>query len=95
MLFLCDRVMRGGSVRGVLQAHGGRLTEAEAKLAGLCVLKGLRAMHAGGYAHLDIKPANVGVAQEGDLASTTLMDYGSAEPIGATAALHAEDSMTP
>jgi len=50
---------------------------------GLCILTGLRDMHAGGYCHLDVKPDNLGVQQEGDLGSVALMDYGSAQPIGA------------
>ena len=52
-------------------------------MLGLCVLRGLHNMHAGGYAHLDIKPENIGLAEEGNLASAMLMDYGSADPVGA------------
>ena len=75
--------MRGGSLAGVLAARGGTLLEAEAKVVGFCVLSGLRDMHAGGYCHLDVKPANIGVAEEGDLGTVALMDYGSDEPVGA------------
>ena len=79
--------MRGGSLADVLAARGGTLSEAEAKIVAFCILSGLQDMHAGGYCHLDVKPDNVGVAQEGDLATVALMDFGSAEPIGAVMSL--------
>ncbi len=75
--------MRGGSLAAVLAARGGTLPEAEARTVGLCILAGLRDMHAGGYCHLDVKPDNLGVQQEGDLRSVALMDYRSAQPVGA------------
>jgi len=78
--------MRGGSLCDVVELCGGQLLETDGKVVMSCILQGLRAMHEGGYAHLDVKPANIGLAEEGDLNSVTLLDYGSAEPIGAAAA---------
>ena len=59
------------------------MPEVDAKIVGLCILRGLRDMHAGGYCHLDVKPDNVSMAEEGNLRTATLLDYGSAKPIGA------------
>ena len=81
------RLMRGGSLAGVLAARGGTLSAAEAKVVGRCTLSALQDMHAGGYCHLDVKPDNVGVEEEGDLGTVALMDFGSAEPSGATDSL--------
>ncbi len=86
--------MRGGSLCDVVDLCGGQLLESDGKVVMSCILQGLRAMHEGGYAHLDIKPANIGLAEEGDLNSVALLDYGSAEPVGAraeTRELHAHE----
>ena len=81
---LSGRLMRGGTLGDVLTARGGSLTEVEAKTAGLCLLRGLQDMHLTGFAHLDLKPDNIGLAAEdGDLSSAAIMDYGSSEPLGA------------
>ncbi len=85
---LSGRVMRGGSLAAFLAAHGGRLPEAEVQVLAYCILSGLQNMHAGGYCHLDVKPANVGLAEAGDLGTAALMDYGSAEPIGVVETSH-------
>jgi len=79
--------MRGGSLSALMAASGGTVPELDAKIVGLCILSGLRNMHAGGYCHLDVKPAKVGLAEDGNLGTAALMDYGSAEPIGAATTL--------
>ncbi len=84
---LAGRVMRGGSLAAYLAARGGRLPEADVQVLAYCILSGLREMHAGGYCHLDVKPAKVGLAEDGNLGTAALMDYGSAEPIGAATTL--------
>ena len=82
-LFLSDRLMAGGSLANELERRGGRLSEAEAKQVAWRILEGLASMHAGGYAHLDIKPANVGIEAKGDVRTAAVMDFGLAEPTGA------------
>ena len=67
----------------VLAARGGRLLEADAKVVGRRILLGLQSMHAGGFAHLDIKPDNIGVEKKGDLDSVVLMDFDCSQPLGA------------
>ena len=47
-----NRHLRGGSLCDLLEDYGGVLSEAEAKLVGRCMLRGLRDMHAGGYGQL-------------------------------------------
>ena len=79
--------MRGGTLAAVLKARGGLLSEADARVVGRNILRGLRSMHANGYAHLDVKPDNIGVAEEGDLDTLVLMDFDCAEPLGAFATL--------
>ncbi len=79
--------MRGGTLDDELaEADDGKLSETDGKLVGRCILRGLRDMHAGGYAHLDIKPRNIGLAEEGCLDDAALMDFGSVEPLGAATA---------
>ena len=75
--------MKGGMLASVLAARGGRFSEADSKVVGRRILLGLQSMHAGGFAHLDVKPDNIGVEVEGDLDSAVLMDFDCSEPLGA------------
>ncbi len=79
--------MKGGMLASVLAARDGSLPEAEARVVGRRILLGLRSMHAGGYAHLDVKPDNIGVEGAGDLDSAVLMDFDCSEPVGAARSL--------
>jgi serine/threonine protein kinase len=62
-----------------LERHGGRLPEDIAKQLLRPVLDGLRAAHAKGFLHRDIKPQNIYLARtEGGGARPILLDFGAA-----------------
>lgn len=75
MIIVCELV-NGGSLRRMLGAHGGRLTEAHAVTAVLQPLFGvLMYLHGQGVLHRDLKPENLLVTSEGLL---KLADFGLA-----------------
>jgi serine/threonine protein kinase len=70
---------RGLSLAEYLDRQGGRLPEEQAKALMLPILDGLRAVHAKGFMHRDIKPQNIYLAQsDGGGARPILLDFGAA-----------------
>ncbi|MDX6760408.1 serine/threonine-protein kinase, partial [Streptomyces sp. F8] len=74
-------LIRGQSLADLLRA-GGPLTPRHAAHIGAEVLCGLRAAHAAGVEHRDVKPANVLLAEDGRV---VLSDFGIAVVEGSTA----------
>ena len=69
----------GLSLAEYLERQGGRLPEAQARALLQPILDGLRAVHAKGFLHRDIKPQNIYLARtEGGGARPILLDFGSA-----------------
>ena len=58
--------------RAALEAASANGVGPALKLVGRCILGGLRDMHAGGFAHLDVKTAKT--VEEGDPGNAALMD---------------------
>ena len=65
----------GEPLDALLDRHG-TLTEAQLKRVVLPVAEGLRQMHAAGFLHRDVKPANIFVRRSDE--SPVLLDFGSA-----------------
>ena len=65
----------GEPLDALLERHG-TLTEAQLKRVVLPVADGLRQMHAAGFLHRDVKPANIFVRRSDE--SPVLLDFGSA-----------------
>ena len=62
-----------------LEHHGGRLPEDRARAIMIPILDGLRAVHAKGFLHRDIKPQNIYLARtESGGARPLLLDFGAA-----------------
>ena len=61
-----------------LERRGGRLPEAEAVQLIRLILEGLRAVHAQGFLHRDIKPQNIYLADTGGAPRPLLIDFGAA-----------------
>jgi serine/threonine protein kinase len=66
---------QGQSLAHYLATHGNKLTEQELLRVFLPILNGLQAIHDAGLLHLDIKPDNIYLRQDG---SPMLIDFGSA-----------------
>ncbi len=70
---------RGLSLAEYLEHHGGRLPEDRAWAIMIPILDGLRAVHAKGFLHRDIKPQNIYLARtESGGARPLLLDFGAA-----------------
>ncbi|GMR20502.1 MAG: hypothetical protein BMS9Abin36_1098 [Gammaproteobacteria bacterium] len=65
----------GQSLGQYLRLHGNRLDESEMLKIYLPILNGLQAVHEAGLLHLDIKPDNIYLREDG---SPMLIDFGSA-----------------
>ncbi|MEU6311482.1 serine/threonine-protein kinase, partial [Streptomyces sp. NPDC047014] len=74
-------LIRGRSLADLLRGEGA-LTPRYAAQVGAEVLRGLRAAHAAGVEHRDVKPANVLIADDGRV---VLSDFGIAAVEGSTA----------
>ncbi|UCM87362.1 serine/threonine-protein kinase [Streptomyces marincola] len=77
--WLVMELLRGGSLDAL--ASRGPLPPAEAARLGRDVLAGLRAAHAAGIHHRDVKPANILLREDG---SAVLTDFGIAAVAGTT-----------
>jgi formylglycine-generating enzyme required for sulfatase activity/serine/threonine protein kinase len=70
---------QGLSLAEHLERHGGRLPEEQAKQVMLPILDGLRAVHAKGFLHRDIKPQNIYLARlDSGGTRPILLDFGAA-----------------
>jgi serine/threonine protein kinase len=69
----------GGSVRDLLKSLGGRLPEVQALNIALQVAEGLKAAHAAGFLHRDVKPDNILLTTDGQ---AKLADLGISQSIG-------------
>jgi len=65
---------QGESLAGYLKRHGGFLEESALMRIFLPILSGLQAVHEAGLVHLDIKPDNIYLRQDGE---PMLIDFGS------------------
>ena len=70
---------RGASLAGVLRGGRRRLPPSVTAALGLQLLAALRAVHAAGVVHCDVKPANLLLGEDGRL---VLVDFGIAETVG-------------
>jgi serine/threonine-protein kinase len=68
----------GGSVRGLLKSLGGRLPEVQALNITLQTAEGLKAAHAAGFLHRDVKPDNILLTKDGQ---AKLADLGISQTI--------------
>ena len=72
----------GLSLAEYLDQQGGRIAEEHAKQLLLPILDGLRALHAKGFLHRDVKPQNIYLARtEGGGVRPILMDFGTARQV--------------
>jgi serine/threonine protein kinase len=69
----------GASLAGVLRGGRRRLHPSVTAALGLQLLGALRAVHAAGVVHCDVKPANLLLGEDGRL---VLVDFGIAETVG-------------
>jgi flagellar motility protein MotE (MotC chaperone) len=72
----------GRSLEEIIRDEPHRLQERSIAAIGLATLQGLRAVHAAGVVHRDVKPANILVAENG---SVHLVDFGIAKIAGGAA----------
>ncbi|XP_031098971.1 mitogen-activated protein kinase kinase kinase 17-like [Ipomoea triloba] len=73
----------GGTLRDMIEAHGGCMPETEVARCTYQLLRGIRHVHSLGFVHCDLKPENVLVfpAQDGRN-RLKLCDFGLAERVG-------------
>lgn len=78
---LCD----GGTLADFLDARGPKdppLAMLERLTVLEDILKAVEQIHVGGYAHMDLKPANVGIREGTEGAVLKVFDFGHALPVG-------------
>jgi serine/threonine protein kinase len=77
--YLAMEYYEGLTLADHMEARGGRLPESQALMLIAPVLDGLRAVHAQGFLHRDIKPQNIYLARtEGGGVRPILLDFGAA-----------------
>jgi serine/threonine protein kinase len=64
----------------------GPLSAAETRLIGVAAASGLAAAHDSGIVHRDVKPANILIPADPDLADARLLDFGIAHAVGGSRA---------
>jgi formylglycine-generating enzyme required for sulfatase activity len=73
--YLVMRCLEGATLEAHRKSTGGRLAESEALPLVMALLDGLRAVHAAGIVHRDIKPQNLFLTRTGQV---KLLDFGAA-----------------
>ena len=73
--YLVMGYLEGWSLDNHIKIRGGRVSEEEARRISTMILDGLRAVHAVGLLHRDIKPQNIFITKNG---LAKLIDFGSA-----------------
>ncbi|XP_010554993.1 PREDICTED: mitogen-activated protein kinase kinase kinase YODA-like [Tarenaya hassleriana] len=71
-----------GTLSDVIKENGGRLREKHVKCFTRMILRGLMALHAEGYVHCDLKPANILAFPSkavGEICELKISDFGSAK----------------
>ena len=77
--FVAMELLEGRTIEGLLMTRG-RFAVADAVGAALQVCEALKAAHAVGVLHRDVKPGNVIVVREGDVERVKLVDFGTSKP---------------
>src|SRR4029078_13340900 len=77
--FVAMELLEGRTIAGLLMTRA-RFRVADAVGAALQVCEALKAAHAVGVLHRDVKPGNVIVVREGDVERVKLVDFGTSKP---------------
>ena len=74
------RYLAGGSLADLDSDE--TLSEAAGKAVACRILRAIQLLHARGFAHSDVKPANVALAEQGRFKTATLIDLGAFLKLG-------------
>ena len=93
--YMAMAYLRGHTLAGRLQAHGGPLPEAELLAITRALVDALEAIHAEGFLHRDIKPENVILAEGDGPPRPVLIDFGATREFAANKTLRQSVVLTP
>ena len=93
--YMAMEYLRGPTLGGRLEAHGGPLPEPELLATADGVTAALEAIHREGFLHRDIKPDNIILAEGGSRPRPVLIDFGATREFAGNKTLRQSVVLTP
>lgn len=93
--YMAMEYLRGPTLAGRLELHGGPLPEAELLATADALTEALEAIHREGFLHRDIKPDNAILAEGGSRPRPVLIDFGATREFAGNKTLRQSVVLTP